>query len=351
MTAYPGVFIDESTAPSLSVATAATAVPIFAAAETHTQFETVRRINSWLEFTTLEITADSMIYRCIRTYFENGGGYCYILHPSKFIQEIPKLDDVTLLVAAGENIQTAVETLCVAGQTLFAILDAPNLALSTIGTDFSAYGRSEYSALYYPWLHAEWAKAGASYLDIPPSAALAGVYCVVDRERGVWKAAANVALKGGLRPTFTVNDVEQNDHQPCNMLREFQGRGTVVWGARTLASFDANTPWRYVPIRRLVNSIEREIKHTLTCLVFEPNNTVTWQRACNAINNYLLKLWQQGALLGNTESEAYFVQADKDVTMTDEDIREGKLIVKVGLATTRPAEFMILELRQQIAQN
>jgi hypothetical protein len=241
----------------LTVANKPTAVPIFAAAEIHALFDTAHRINSWLDFVALGLALDSMIACCIKTYFLNGGGYCYILHPSKFVEEIPQLDDVTILVAAGENIQAAVETLCVAGQTRFAILDAPNVALVPGGADFSAYGASEYSALYYPWLRAEWAKSEAAYLDIPPSAAIAGVYCTVDRERGVWKAPANVALKGAVHPAFSVSDAETAANRQCNMIREFSGRGTLVWGARTLASIDENTPWRYIPIRRLVNSVEK----------------------------------------------------------------------------------------------
>ncbi len=184
---------------------------------------------------------------------------------------------------------------------------------------------------------------------IPASAVMAGVYCATDASRGVWKAPANVVLSGINDVTERLNDDEQGtmNQQGINAIRYFNGRGFVVWGARTLQNDDN---WRYIPVRRLFNSAERDIKQAMRTAVFEPNIQPTWERVKSAIDNYLYSLWQQGALAGNKPQEAYFVQIGKGITMSDDDIKQGKMIVKVGMAAVRPAEFIILQFSQHVAQ-
>ncbi len=132
-----------------------------------------------------------------------------------------------------------------------------------------------------------------------------------------------------------------------NAIRHFTGKGTLIWGARTL---DQTDNWRYIPVRRLFNTAERDIKRAMRFAVFEPNSQPTWKRVQTAIDNYLYQLWQQGALAGNKPQEAYFVQIGKDITMSEDDIQQGKMIVKVGMAAVRPAEFIILQFSQYVAQ-
>ncbi|KGM28993.1 phage tail protein [Photorhabdus luminescens] len=184
---------------------------------------------------------------------------------------------------------------------------------------------------------------------IPASAVMAGVYCATDANRGVWKAPANVVLGGISDVTERLTDDEQGTMNPLgiNAIRYFNGRGFVVWGARTLQDDDN---WRYIPVRRLFNSAERDIKQAMRTAVFEPNSQPTWERVKSAIDNYLYSLWQQGALAGNKPQEAYFVQIGKGITMSDDDIKQGKMIVKVGMAAVRPAEFIILQFSQNVAQ-
>ncbi|PQQ39473.1 phage tail sheath family protein [Photorhabdus luminescens] len=184
---------------------------------------------------------------------------------------------------------------------------------------------------------------------IPASAVMAGVYCATDASRGVWKAPANAVLSGINDVTERLNDDEQGtmNQQGINAIRYFNGRGFVVWGARTLQNDDN---WRYIPVRRLFNSAERDIKQAMRTAVFEPNSQPTWERVKSAIDNYLYSLWQQGALAGNKPQEAYFVQIGKGITMSDDDIKQGKMIVKVGMAAVRPAEFIILQFSQHVAQ-
>ncbi|UZM16225.1 hypothetical protein LZV00_11165 [Pseudomonas kielensis] len=163
----------------------------------------------------------------------------------------------------------------------------------------------------------------------------------------MWKAPANMALRGVSGLTDIVSDAEQGpmNDSGINVIRAFSDRGMMVWGARTQ---DMTLVWRYIPVRRLFNSVERDIQQMLRAVVFEPNNEATWERVRGAIDNHLRQLWRQGALLGNSEQEAYFVQVGKNRTMTPNDIDEGKLIVKVGMAAVKPAEFIVLQFSQNV---
>ncbi|CNH72714.1 phage tail sheath family protein [Yersinia pekkanenii] len=350
-TSYPGVYIEELNSLALSVSNSATAVPAFATVKDNDFVKSgvATRINSWMDYLNLagNFNNSDRLSISLRAYFTNGGGYCYLIKTSDLEAVIPTLDDVTLLVAAGEDIKTAVDTLCQPGKGLFAILDGPETALTMDGAEAAQnkYTATPFAAVYYPWLTADWADA-----DIPPSAVMAGVYAAVDLSRGVWKAPANIALKGGLEPKFLVTDDLQgvyNSNRAFNMIRSFTNTGTTVWGARTLEDKDN---WRYIPVRRLFNTAERDIKRAMSFAVFEPNSQPTWERVRAAISNYLYALWRQGALAGNSEEEAYFVQIGLGVTMTADQINEGKMIIKIGMAAVRPAEFIILQFTQDIEQ-
>jgi phage tail sheath protein FI len=123
-----------------------------------------------------------------------------------------------------------------------------------------------------------------------------------------------------------------------------------VWGARTNTIL-TDDRWRYVPVRRLLNSVERDARAALRAAVFEPNSAPTWEAVRIALENYLHALWRQGALLGATAAEAYFVHVGLGITMTETDIQQGHMIVKIGLAAVRPAEFIILSLTQDVRPN
>lgn len=197
------------------------------------------------------------------------------------------------------------------------------------------------------------------------SVAMAGVYARVDRERGVWKAPANVGLVGvtGLIAQGATSagakwasaiPVRIDDalnktlvDAGVNAIRAFSGQGLRVWGARTMSP-TAQTAWRYVSVRRLFNTIERDARSALRTAVFEPNSPPTWERVRGALENYLNALWRQGALQGETPEQAYFVHIGLGTTMTPTDIADGKMIVKVGVAAVRPAEFIILQLTQDV---
>jgi phage tail sheath protein FI len=192
-------------------------------------------------------------------------------------------------------------------------------------------------------------------VTLPPSPAIAGAYVSVDRDRGVWKAPANVGLQAVISPVDLMTDDQQGSFnidattgKSINAIRSFTGRGTVVWGARTLAGND--NEWRYVPVRRLFITIEESVKKATNFAVFEPNDASTWLKVKGMIESYLYTLWEQGALQGSKPESAYFVNVGLGRTMTAQDILNGLLKVEIGIAAVRPAEFIILRFSHRLAQ-
>jgi len=201
-------------------------------------------------------------------------------------------------------------------------------------------------------------QAKAAVTDIqmllPISAAMVGIYAQVDDLRGVWKAPANVNIINAVKPEVKINDLEQRtlnvDPQggkSVNVVRSFTGRGSaIVWGARTLAGND--NEWRYISVRRFFIMVEQSVKNATEQFVFEPNDENTWVRIKSMIENYLTEQWKAGALMGTSTKEAYYVHIGLNQTMTEVDIWEGRLIVEIGLAAVRPAEFIILRFMHKM---
>jgi phage tail sheath protein FI len=191
---------------------------------------------------------------------------------------------------------------------------------------------------------------------LPPSSSVAGIYATVDSSRGVWKAPANVGLNAVSNLTFKVtNDIQDKMNvdpgsgKSINVIRPFTGRGILVWGARTLAGND--NEWRYIPVRRLFNMVEEACKKATGQFVFEPNDANTWAKVRAMISNFLTVLWRQGALAGAKPEHAFYVACGLGTTMSPEDILEGKLIVEIGMAAVRPAEFIILRFSHMLQQS
>ncbi len=190
---------------------------------------------------------------------------------------------------------------------------------------------------------------------IPPSGAMAGIFAATDRRVGVWQAPANVGVASikGLSQLLTDNqqdkmNVDPSTSKSINAIRYFKGKGYLVWGSRTLNA--GSNEWRYVPVRRLFNYVEQSVKLSTYWAVFQPNDSNTWTKIKCQISNFLNTLWRDGALAGATPEEAYFVEVGKDITMTPEDIYNGYLIVRIGLAAVRPAEFIVLEFSHKVQE-
>ena len=317
--------------------------------------------------------------------------------------------DATSLAASNNFYGLAEEALtqCEKLQDRFAIIDTYNEAASfastlrsgiSLGTDFLKYG-----AAYYPWLktslpyaynegevtiaHNETtppAPTAAGAFDglfindsiviantelynriktelakltvtLPPSGAMAGIYARVDRTRGVWKAPANVGVTNIIGPNKKVSNQEQDglnidtSGKSINVIRAFAGRGTLVWGARTLAGND--NEWKYIPVRRFFNMVEESVKKATAQFVFEPNDSNTWVKVRAMIENFLVLQWRAGALAGAKPEEAFFVRVGLGQTMTAQDILEGKLNVEIGMAAVRPAEFIILKFSHKMQES
>ena len=192
-------------------------------------------------------------------------------------------------------------------------------------------------------------------VELPPSAAVAGIYATVDRTRGVWKAPANISLSEVKAPSVKISHEEQetlNVHadtgKSINAIRGFAGKGTLVWGARTLAGND--NEWRYVNVRRLFLMIEESAKKATAFAVFEANNANTWLKVQGMIEAFLYNLWDQGALFGSTPEQAYSVQVGLNKTMTQQDVLEGRMIVEIAVAAVRPAEFIVLRFMHKMLE-
>lgn len=358
--ALPGVYVEETLGAGVSVVNGPTAVPVFLA-DFGSGAAAVVRLNSWPDFAARgEEAAASTAGLVLRGYFANGGGYCYLADiagrtPKEVLAGLEAHPDITMLVAPGLWDGGAKA----AGEWAGAMAGyaAEHRAMAILHADrdhdaaaaeaaVAAWALNEFTAVYHPWVRQS--VTGGEAVAVPPVGVAAGVWVRCDAERGVWKAPANVALQG-VTATQKVSDEEQGKHLSVNFIREFPGRGTLIWGARTRAAEADAGKWRYIPVRRLFNAIERDITTALKGLHFAPNTPPTWQTARSAVDNYLHTLWQQGALAGNTVQEAYFVQVGKGVTMTQEDVDNGTLVVKVGVAAVRPAEFIILQFTQAIA--
>ena len=360
----------------------------------------------------LATPSDFKMYYQLQMFFNNGGGPCYIVSTGSYsdsvdapannnsgltkgIKELEKVDEPTLLVfpdAMALDLSTygalmsAALAHCAKMQDRFTIMDMKGSDMESfrgaIGNDNLKYGAAYYpnlnTLLNYGYDETQISVNGSNlntlkgsnpslyrsvlaeikkiYVELPPSGTIAGIYARVDNDRGVWKAPANVSIRSVIGPVTKVTHKEQESFnvdpttgKSINVIRVFAGKGTMVWGARTLAGND--NEWRYVPVRRLFIFIEESVKKATEPLVFEPNDAKTWLRTKTMIENFLTILWRDGALAGAKPSEAFFVKVGLGETMTSQDILEGRMNIEIGLAAVRPAEFIILKFSHKMQES
>jgi uncharacterized protein len=320
--------------------------------------------------------------------------------------DVVKLEDEPTLIVIPEAVQlttadytTLVQAVLLQCNTLgdrFGIFDirdgATSLDATSAATNRGYFGSNylKYAAAYYPFLKSTmnfWVNADESNVNVtfnaatanlasfksantalynfvktalkehfvvlPPSGAVAGVYAATDTNRGVWKAPANVSLADVIEPVIRLDNARQDElnvdatsGKSINAIRSFMGKGTLVWGARTLAGND--NEWRYVSVRRFFNMVEESVKKSTYWAVFEPNDANTWVKVRGMIENYLTQKWREGALAGATPKDAFFVRCGLGVTMNAQDILEGRMTVQIGMAVVRPAEFIILQFSHKL---
>jgi phage tail sheath protein FI len=234
-----------------------------------------------------------------------------------------------------------------------AVVDAPKgLSLNAV-REFRAQMDSKYGALYHPWLEvidptqSPIQGAPPQRLILPPSGFVTGIYARSDIERGVHKAPANEVVYGLTKFEMNINTARQEVLNPesINALRFFEGRGNRVWGARTLSS---DPEWKYVNVRRFFIFLEHSIDKATQWAVFEPNNESLWRNIVRTVSDFLEVQWRNDALIGSTPDQAYFVRCDR-TTMTQNDLDNGRLVCLIGVAPSRPAEFVIFRIGQWTA--
>ena len=211
--------------------------------------------------------------------------------------------------------------------------------------------RSQFAALYYPWITVANPRDNGRPISIPPCGYAMGVWARTDETRGVYKAPANEVPRGVLGLAYDCNFREQELLNPkgINCIRSFANQGIRIWGARTLVEPD-QTEWRYINVRRLMSYIEKSVELGTQWAVFEPNDEDLWARVTRTISNFLTGLWRQGALMGNNPSQAFYVKCDGELNTPDSMIL-GRLYVEIGVAPVRPAEFVIFRFSQWTGQD
>jgi phage tail sheath protein FI len=263
------------------------------------------------------------------------------------------VDEIAILCCPDEHaftqITDALIEQCERLKDRFAIIQAQQAAGAI--ANLRPPTTSKYGGFYYPWLRVPDRTTGVP-VEVPPGGHIAGIYARSDIERGVHKAPANEVIRGlyldPADPTsgllVQINKGQQDILNPrgVNVLRNFPGRGNLVWGART-ATLDPD--WKYVNVRRLFIFVEESIEEATQWVVFEPNDEPLWARVRRSVGDFLTRLWMDGMLQGRTKEEAYFVKCDR-TTMTQADIDNGKLIMLIGIAPVKPAEFVIFRIGQ-----
>jgi phage tail sheath protein FI len=279
-----------------------------------------------------------------------------LLGRGRGLAAIEAVDEVSLLLAPDdvrrdpEDLSNVTEQLinqCERLRERFAVVSA------TRGeTDVNGLGTprdTSFAAFYYPWIEV-YDPVSRRPILVPPAGYVAGLIARTDIERGVHKAPANEVVRDAVNLEFPITKGMQDILNPkgVNCIRDFRsdGRGIRLWGARTMSS---DPQWKYVNVRRLFLFVEESIEEGSQWVVFEPNDEPLWAQVRRAIGNFLVRVWKSGALMGQTQEEAFFVKCDR-TTMTQDDLDNGRLVCYIGIAPVKPAEFVIFRFSQKTAE-
>lgn len=364
----PGVYVEEVPGASKPIEAVGTSTVGFIGESRKGPVNQVVFCPNWSTFTkNFGDFADSGHFaHAVYGFFNNGGARCFVLNvgvgeadkrPARFIgfdkgpgnraglHAFEEVEEIAIVCAPGQTdpaIQDAVLTHCEKMRYRFAILDSPEV-IEAGGVDKLPKPRdSKYGAYYFPWIKVYDPNDGEIF--VPPSGHMAGIYARSDAERGVHKAPANEIVRGALGLRYNITKGEQDILNPkgINCIREFTNRGIRVWGARTISS---DPEWRYVNVRRLFNMVEHSIEGGTQWVVFEPNDHMLWKRVSRNITAFLLRVWRDGALFGETPDQAFYVKCNAE-TNPPEVIDAGQLVVEIGMCPTKPAEFVIFRIGQ-----
>jgi uncharacterized protein len=391
----PGVYVEEVSTGARPIEAVGTSTAAFvgAAPNPGARMDQSVAINSWSQFLreyVVEGSTSTPLAHAVFGFFQNGGRRCYCVNVAagqpiigggrqrKGLELLEEVDEVNIVAAPGYTDAASYEALlshCEKLRNRIAVLDAPNnikdidqltkvaAAPATGGGGASGAGETArttggglrprvsdhgYGTLYFPWITAQDPLNPKTLVDVAPSGHIAGIYARTDATRGVHKAPANEPIRGALNLTYRLTDEEQGElnQSGVNCLRFFPREGILVWGARTLA--DSASEWRYLNVRRLFNMIEESIVRSTRWVVFEPNDVSLWKSIRRDLGAFLTLLWRDGALMGATPEEAFFVRCDAETNPTDV-IDAGQVVTLIGLAPVKPAEFIIFRIGQHAA--
>jgi len=384
----PGVFIEEqdSGARPIEAVGTSTAGFVGTAPIAFGKGEAIA-VDNWSQFESLFIgdkKKSTDLTNAVYGFFQNKGSRCYIANVGADetidagIAALNLIDEIAIIAAPGRTDQASYNALLDAAETMMdrvAILDGPQNVddveqLTRVGTvDTGGDGGSKskqkpglrcrisdggYGALYFPWLlmldpyGQKTADGKLPYIAVPPSGHMAGLFALTDATRGVHKAPANMAIKKADGLTKYVSRAEHDVLNPAgvNVIRSFSREGIRVWGARTVAPPASN--WKYLNVRRLFAMIEESIALSTRWAIFEPNEQPLWTDLKSSIGNFLRVLHSQGALAGDKPEQAFFVKCDRE-TNPPEIVDLGQVVVIVGIAPVKPAEFLIIRIGQSQA--
>lgn len=386
----PGVYIEEvdSGARPIEAVGTSTAGFVGTAPDPGAHSDEAVAINNWSQFLREfggdKPAAGNDLANAVHGFFLNGGSRCYVANVrqggaisggGKGLDLLDHIDEIAIIAAPGRTDAAAHSALLDAAESAgdrVALLDGPahvrdvealtrvaEVTVKPAGKPEEADAKpaaapagfrprvSErgYGAFYFPWLKVRDALEPAQITTTAPSGYLAGVLARTDAERGVHKAPANTSIRGALGVTQAIGRSEQDvlNPQGVNCIRFFTREGVRVWGARTVAPSASN--WRYLNVRRLFNMIEESIAVSTRWVVFEPNDRPLWKSIQRDVGAFLTLLWRQGALVGATPEEAFFVKCDEETNPPDV-VDAGRVVTLVGLAPSKPAEFVVFRIGQ-----
>lgn len=350
-----------------------------------------RAINNWTEFLKefyAEGNTSTPLSHAVYGFFLNGGRRCFVVNvgpnnPASGgganrtgLQLLEQIDEVAIVAIPGFSDAASYDAAlshCEKLQDRVAILDSPaavtDVSLLTkvaaasskpapargaaarddqpANTPAGARPRQSdggYGAFYFPWITVRDPLSNET-VDVAPSGHIAGIWARSDAARGVHKAPANEVVRGALNVTYLLTREEQGtlNQNGVNGIRFFPSEGIRVWGGRTVAA--SSSEWRYLSVRRLFNMIEESIAKNTRWIVFEPNDRTLWKSIRRDISAFLTRIWRDGALMGRTPEEAFFVKCDEE-TNPPEVIDAGMVVTLIGIAPVKPAEFIVFRISQ-----
>ncbi|MBB1492351.1 phage tail sheath family protein [Paracoccus sp. MC1854] len=376
----PGVYVEEVSTGARPIEEVGTTTAAFLglAPDAGARPGEALAVNNWRDFLRIyggQAGVSTPLSHAVSGFFLNGGRRAWVVNtgPGRGFEEglraLSAVDEIAMVAAPGETdpaIQDLLLTHCELLGTCFAILDGPAEAadLSRLirvaslpagdadgepGGQRARESERGHGGLYFPHLVVRDPFDSSRLVTVAPSGHVAGMFALNDTRRGVFKAPANMVVRGALGLSQRLTDAEQAVLNPAgvNVIRMFTGRGIVLWGARTLAP--SASEWRYVPVRRLFIMVEESIRRGTQWVVFEPNDERLWKSIRRDVGAFLTLLWRNGALQGATPEQAFFVKCDAE-TNTPDEIAAGRVVIEVGLAPVRPAEFVIFRIGQTSAE-